>query len=99
MEGTPETAATFADENGLEATAAPIAVPALDTILLPIRPTPALADFYVWADALCQPMREVWRPFLWSPAAGLGAGLDIPVGDGLTVAAVLEAFFRVNPEA
>jgi hypothetical protein len=95
MEGNAEAAATFAAENGLEQRSELIVVPALNTTLLDIAVSPALAEFYTWAEVAGggQPMREVWRPFLWSPAIAKGLE-EISIGEGLTVAAVLEAYFK-----
>lgn len=87
-------ASTFAEENGLETNGSPIV--AAGFTLLDIKLTPVLADFYLWADVVAgEPMREVWRPFLWSTGSlNLAAGLDLSLGDGLTVASVLEAYFK-----
>lgn len=94
MQGDAEAAATFAAENGLEQRGEPIVVPALGATLLDITPTDALAEFYTWAEVgQGQPMREAWRPFLWSPAVAKGLE-EISIGEGLTVAAVLEAYLK-----
>lgn len=94
MEASAEDAAVFAAENGLEQRATPMIVPSLGATLLDIAVSPALADFYTWAEIsqADQPMREVWRPFLWSPAVAKGLE-EISIGEGLTVAAVLGAYF------
>ena len=73
MEVASATAATeFAAENNLEVmTSHEVA----DCIFLKIRPTPALADFYTWDEVApgTLPMRELWRPFLWTgPTDALG---------------------------
>ncbi len=95
MVATADDAAAFAAENGLEQRGEPIVVPALGANLLDIAPTDALAEFYTWAEvsqAAGQPMREAWRPFLWSPAVAKGLE-EISIGEGLTVAAILRAYF------
>lgn len=97
MEASAEDAAVFAVENGLEQRVTPIAVPALGVTLLDIAVSPALAEFYTWTDVANggQPMREVWRPFLWSPAVAKGLE-EISIAEGLTVATVLGGYFAAR---
>jgi hypothetical protein len=93
-----EEGSVFAAENGLEcARTAQVG----SILFLEVRPTPSLADFYTWSELAPQqqPMRECWRPFLWSvPDIGGNDGLkEIEIGPS-SVFSVLESFFGSKTE-
>ena len=74
--GSAEEADAFAAENGLTIVKRWIEG---DSIFLDIATTPSLAEFYTWSEIAPgqQPMREVWRPFVWSaPDMGSNEALD-----------------------
>ena len=61
-----DSAKTFAEENGLPLIKEPVQIG--DLIFLFIEPNSIeLQSFYTWDEIhpSDQPMREVWRPFLW----------------------------------
>ena len=61
-----EQAAAFAEDNALALRRAPIHSGPYIFLDVDGEKT-SLADFYTWSDILVgeQPLREVWRPFLW----------------------------------
>jgi len=66
-----EGAKAFAEENGFPLLREPVKVD--DLVFLFIDPnSEGLESFYTWSEVQpAQPLREVWRPFLWvSPVNG-----------------------------
>jgi hypothetical protein len=86
---TVEEANAFVKENGLVAKRTWATD---DTIYIEIASCGSLADFYTWSDVMPgqHPLREVWRPFVWSsPDIGCNEALEqVEIGPK-TVAAVL----------
>ncbi len=66
----------FAETNGLEILRERLWA---DCLFLEIRQTPSLAEFYTWDETPpgTQPMREVWRPFLWASTDNIEDPLGI----------------------
>lgn len=89
-------AIAFATENGLDLEGI---FTIGECVLMAVKPTPALLDFYSWAEVpqTQQPMRECWRSFLWSvPNVGMNDGLkEIEIGPG-SVHAVLQTYFQAG---
>ncbi len=98
--GTVEDALQMAAENGIPLSGPPCVVGSL--LLLPTDPTSEeLATFYSWPEIRPGdvPMRETWRPFLWSEDEewGVNTGLqEIALGGGHTVFSVVS---RILAEA
>lgn len=91
--GSAEEGAAFATENDLTVTRTVVAG---DLLFLDIAPMPALGDFYTWAEVAPgqQPMREVWRPFLWSvPDLGSNEALKSMEVGPKSVGDILQCFF------
>ena len=91
---TVEEAREFALMNGLEYERLEIRG---DIVFLEVKQTAALADFYTWKEVAPneQPMREVWRPFLWSNNNAFGFQKDlgeILLSEKKSVRDVLEAW-------
>jgi hypothetical protein len=86
------TAAAYAATNGLGA--GPIKQVG-DLLFLPVSiDEPGLAEFYSWREVVpgTLPLKEVWRPFIWSAATDLGVnGLlqDIQLSQTHTAFSVL----------
>lgn len=90
-------AAEFAAENGLTLEKQTVCG---DIIFQKVSPTVALTDFYTWAEVAPgqQPMREAWRPFVWSwPDLGCNEALKAVEIGPYSVGAVLEKYFSNNP--
>ena len=87
--GGPEEAVAFAAENELTVHSTHVYN---DHAYLEIAPSDALTEFYTWADVTPgqQPLREVWRPFVWSaPDVGCNEALETVELGPLTVADIL----------
>ena len=89
-----EEAREFAEANGLEYERLEIQD---GIVFLQVKQTPSLADFYTWQEVAPneQPMREVWRPFLWSGGNTFGFQKDlgeILLSEKKCVRDVLQAF-------
>ena len=87
-----EAAVAFATANGLGAGATKQEG---DLLFLQVSAAePGLSEFYAWRDIVpgTLPLKEVWRPFLWSmnPELGVNAPLqEIKLAPGHTVLSVL----------
>lgn len=90
---TVDDALTYAAENEIPLTGAPVV--STHFIFLPVDSTSALLDtFYTWNETQPdeQPMRTVWRPFVWISNSGSndvwGTNIylqDINIGNNLSV--------------
>jgi hypothetical protein len=90
---TVEDALTYAAENEIPLTGAPVV--STHFIFLPVDSTSSLLDtFYTWNETQPdeQPMRTVWRPFVWISNSGSndvwGTNIylqDINIGNNLSV--------------
>jgi hypothetical protein len=93
----------FASENELIIASSPTVDENL--VFLEVSPTTkGLHLFYTWGETLVntQPMKDVWRPFVWVQGATdvLGTNMylsDISLGHGLSVHSVLTTYFKAKP--
>jgi hypothetical protein len=101
---TVEDALTYATENDIPLTGEPLVSDSF--IFLPVDHTsPSLDLFYTWNETLGdeQPMRTVWRPFMWisneggNDVWGTNTYLkDTSIADGFSVVDVVEAWMKVS---
>jgi len=100
-----EEAAEFAIINDIQLTGKPIISGPF--VYLPVEPTSNLSAFYLWSEIKPneQPMKEVWRSFLWVILKGSeddvwGTNLflkDIFIAGQHSVYKILEGYFSSDP--
>ena len=98
-----EDAATYATENEIPLAGAPFLRGG--AVFLPVDSASSLLDqFYTWNETRPdeQPMRTVWRPFIWITANNSDSDVwgtnvhlkDVLVGNGLSVFQIITDYFE-----
>jgi hypothetical protein len=102
---TIEDAQAYATENDIPLSAPPVAVNGF-VFLLVKQSSPLLDQFYTWNETPPdeQPMRAVWRPFLWVINSNSGDDIwgtntilkDIFLGNSLSAFNIIHEYIRLT---